>query len=70
MSRGAPPSVGDGNGSRTAGGTPEEQILRQRLERIAERARRMADKARINPQAPVSGTFLADVLRIVDEAEG
>jgi hypothetical protein len=36
----------DEHDSRTAGGTPEEQILRQRLERILVIARRMVEDAR------------------------
>jgi hypothetical protein len=43
--------MGDEYGSRTAGGTPEEQILRQRLDRIADLARRVVERARVNPAA-------------------
>lgn len=57
------------HGARMAGGTPEEHILRQRLERIAVLARRMVENARVNPQAPVSG-IVEELVRIVDEAEG
>jgi hypothetical protein len=59
----------DEHGSRTAAGTPEEQILRQRLERIAVLARRMVENARVKPQMPVSG-IVGELVRIVDEAEG
>lgn len=62
--------IGDEHGTRIAGvgGSPEEQILRQRLDRIAERARRMVDTARVNPQAPVS-RIVGELVRIIDEAE-
>jgi hypothetical protein len=55
--------------ARLAGGSPEEQILRQRLDRIAVLARRMVENARVRPQVPVSGV-VAELVRIVDEAEG
>lgn len=61
--------IGGEHGARVAGGTPEEQILRQRLDRIAVLARRMVENARVQPQAPVSG-IVAELVRIVDEAEG
>lgn len=61
--------TGDEHRARTAGGTPEEQLLRARLERIADLARRVVDRARVNPQAPVSG-IVGELVRINDEAEG
>lgn len=57
------------HGARTAAGGAEEQILRQRLERIADLARRMVEGARVNPQAPVSG-IVGELVRIVEDAEG
>jgi hypothetical protein len=56
-------------GSRTAGGSPEEKILRQRLERIENLARRMVENARLQPQSAASA-FISELLRIVDDAEG
>jgi hypothetical protein len=50
-------------------GSPREQLLRARLDRIAAHARRMVDEARVNPQAPVS-RIVGELVRIVDEAEG
>jgi hypothetical protein len=38
-----PNMAGDEHDAHTAGGTPEEQILRQRLDRIAVLARRMVE---------------------------
>lgn len=61
--------IGDEHRARTAGGTPEEQILRQRLERLADLARKMVENARVKPQMPVSG-IVAELVRMVDDAEG
>jgi hypothetical protein len=52
-----------------AKGSPEEQLLRARLDRIAALARRMLDQARLQPQNPASG-LVSDLTMIVDEAEG
>ena len=60
--------IADEHGTRK-GGTPEEQILRQRLERIAVLARRMVENARVEPQMPVSA-IVAELVRIVQESEG
>ena len=49
--------------------SPREQLLRQRLDSIADLTRRIVDRVRINPQAPVSG-IVGQLVRIVDEAEG
>lgn len=60
----------DEHGTRTAaGGRPEEQILRQRLDRIADLARRVIERARVNPQAPAS-SMVEQLVRLVDVAEG
>ena len=50
-------------------GSPKEQLLRARLDRIGALARRMLDQARVNPQTPASG-LVSELTRIVDEAEG
>lgn len=50
-------------------GSPREQLLRARLDRIAALARRMLDQARVNPQTPVSG-LVSELTRIVEEMEG
>lgn len=49
-------------------GSPREQILRARLDRIVALARRMVENARAMPQRPVSG-LVADLASILDEAE-
>ena len=59
----------DDLGLRTAGGTPEEQILRKRLDRIGDLARRMVERARVNPQAPVSG-IVEHLQRMLAQTEG
>lgn len=51
-----------------ATGTPEERLLRARLERIAHLARRLVEDARVQPQKP-SVALVEDLVRIVDQAE-
>jgi hypothetical protein len=51
-----------------ATGTPEEQLLRARLGRIADTARRLMEDARHRPQMPMSA-IVEDLRMIVDEAE-
>lgn len=50
-------------------GSPQQQLLCARLDRIAALARRMVDQARVNPQTPASG-LVFELTRIVEEAEG
>lgn len=61
--------IGDDHRTRTAGGTPEERVLRQRLERILVIARRMVENARVKPQMPASA-IVGELVRIVEDAEG
>lgn len=62
-------AVVDNDDERISKGSPREQLLRRPLDTIAGLARRMLDKARVNPQTPASA-LVSELVRIVEEAEG
>lgn len=47
-------AVGDSEDASIGKGSPREQLLRRRLNRIADLARRIVETARLNPQTPAS----------------
>jgi hypothetical protein len=51
-----------------ATGTPVEQLLRARLERIGAIARRLLEDARLRPQQPLSA-IVEDLVMVVEQAD-